>query len=564
MASLTIYRDSIEVATVEIDEKTVLTRKLMNEDKVVSDFVSQGVLPLELGDYILVNLKKYYLNQLPNIEKVNERTFKYSVVFQSELYDLYNKLFRSVEGLSDWSYTGNAADFLAKIVESMNEISTGWAAGEVDPSGDKNMDFINENCRTALTKIASAFNYEFEVNNKVIDFKNAIGKITPHIFKYGKNNGLYSIERRAFESQNVFTRVFGYGSERNIPYTYRNRAKRLVFEERYLEKNVSVFGIKEGHYTNEDIYPHRTGTISDVSNVFRAGVYDANSSYIKDDALNFVIDYGLNPKPKIVFKSGDLSGLEFTCFKGGSADANGIQQAIYFNAITESDGLAFPNENSKPKVGDTYTIVDIPMPAIYIHNAEAELKAATQVYLDENCVPKSLYLVKIDSKYAKANSIVLDAGDLVRINDTQLGVDRAIRIAEVSFPLVNPNQITATIADFIPYTLVQLVSKNAVTSAKAIQSAVNKISNVTKTSISTTTNVTNVFNEEPEPGFILVNNRKFRHVKGFDNVTYGTLEAGDWILDNYFDRITYVRKWQYLGGLDSLKENWEQIETVER
>lgn len=64
----------------------------MNEDKVTSDFVSKGVLPISLGDYIIVNGKNYYLNQLPNIEKVNDKTFKYNVVFQSDLYDLYNKL----------------------------------------------------------------------------------------------------------------------------------------------------------------------------------------------------------------------------------------------------------------------------------------------------------------------------------------------------------------------------------------------------------------------------------------------------------------------------------------
>lgn len=205
--------------------------------------------------------------------------------------------------------------------------------------------------------------------------------------------------------------------------------------------------------------------------------------------------------------------------------------------------MAFPNENSKAKVGDTYTIVDIQMPAIYIHNAEEELRAATQKYLDENSVPKSLYLVKIDSKYAKANSIVLDAGDLVRINDAQLGVDRAIRIAEVSYPLVNPNQIEAVIADFIPYTLQQLVSKNAISGKKAIQAVTNKITNILNTqNISNkTTNTTNIYNEVAESGYIIINYRKFRHIKGFDNLVYSTLEVGDWILDNYFDRITYCK-----------------------
>ena len=72
---LIIYRNAVEVSRVEIDEKTILTRKLMNEDKVTSDFISSGVLPISLGDYIVVSGKNYYLNQLPNIEKVNDKTF---------------------------------------------------------------------------------------------------------------------------------------------------------------------------------------------------------------------------------------------------------------------------------------------------------------------------------------------------------------------------------------------------------------------------------------------------------------------------------------------------------
>jgi len=166
-----------------------------------------------------------------------------------------------------------------------------WRSSE---SGDKLIDFINENCRTALTKIASAFNFEFEVNNKVINFKDAVGTVTAHAFKYGQNNGLYSIERRAFESKNIFTRVYGYGSTRNIPYTYRDRQKRLVFESRYLEKNVSVFGIREGQYTDENIYPHRTGTLTAANNDFTVGVYNENTSYIEDSTIDFVIANNLS------------------------------------------------------------------------------------------------------------------------------------------------------------------------------------------------------------------------------------------------------------------------------
>ncbi len=559
MADLTIYRNAVEVTTVKIDEKTILIRKLMNEDKVTSDFISKSVLPIKLGDYIIVNTKKYYLNQLPNIEKQNDKTFKYNVTFQSELYDLYNKLLISVDGLSDFSYTGTPLACIEMIVNSMNEISTGWTVGTVDTNQERAIEFINENCRTALTKIAELFGFEFNVEGKTIDFKKAVGVLKAYTFKYGKNNGLYSIERRAFDGQNVITKVYGYGSTRNLQYTYRNRAKRLVFESRFLTKNTEIYGVKEGHYTNEDIYPRRTGTLTGVNIVFDAQNFNATDSYLEDSTLNFEIHSMSDAKGKIVFKSGELSGNEFEIWKYDS-----VNKRIYINSIGEADGYAMPNANAKPKIGDSYTLVDIVMPKAYIDNAEAELLAATQVFLDENSVPKSLYLVKIDSKYAKANSIVLDAGDLVMINDAQLGVDRAIRISEVSFPLVNPNEITAVIADFIPYTLQQLVSKNAIVSSKAIKSVINQITNIQNVSSKSTTNIDNsttVINAES--GFIIINGRKFKWIKGFDNFDLANLEIGDTIQDNYWNRILFVKNWEFLGGGKEFVENWNQVESKE-
>ena len=57
---LIIYRTGVEIARVSIDEQTVLTKKLMNEDKISSEFYSKNVLPIEIGDYIEYNSKNTY------------------------------------------------------------------------------------------------------------------------------------------------------------------------------------------------------------------------------------------------------------------------------------------------------------------------------------------------------------------------------------------------------------------------------------------------------------------------------------------------------------------------
>lgn len=551
MANLNIYRGVSIISTVEIDEQTVLVKKLMSADRITLRVTVNSVLPLELGDHITYGTDNYYLNQAPLIEKINEQTYKYTCNFEGILYDLFNKLLISSDGLNDFSYTGNAEDILTLIVTNLNQIYSGWAVGTVDASTEKTFEFLNDNCRTALTKVAEAFNFEFELVGKTINLKEAVGTVRDLTFKYGEGLGLYSITRKTVEDKNLITRLYAFGSTKNLPYTYRNRAKRLVFEERYLEKNVSVYGIKEGHYTDEEIYPNRTAPLTAVSEVTTG-----ENSYVEDSSIDFNInDYlaeGLTAK--IVFKSGELSGYEFEIWKFDWAT-----KRIYFNPIQESDGYVIPNDNRLPQVGDTYTLVDINMPEIYIINAEANLKAAAQKYLDANCVPKLLYVVKIDPKYTKAESITLNAGDLVTIEDTFLGIDRAIRISQLSFPICNPYKMDAIIADFIPYTLQEQVTKATISTSKAINSIKNVINNNNSTTVinnsSTTINEGNVKK-------ININGREYNWEKAFDN-TGNELEVGDVIYGNYWNRYIFVTKWQYIGGIKELRASWDELETLD-
>lgn len=551
MANINIYRGVSVISTVEIDEQTVLVKKLMSADRITLRVTVSAALPLELGDHITYGGANYYLNQAPLIEKINDKTHKYTCNFEGILYDLFNKLFISSDNLLEFAYTGNAEDVLTLIVANLNQIYTGWAVGTVDATVEKTFEFANDNCRTALTKLAEAYNFEFELVGKTINLKEAVGTVRDITFKYGQNQGLYTLTRKTVEDKNLITRLYAYGSTKNLPYTYRNRAKRLVFEERTLEKNVSVYGIREGFYTNEDIYPNRTATLTAVSDVATG-----EDSYVEDSSIDFNInDYlaeGLTAK--IVFKSGELSGYEFEIWKFDWAT-----KRIYFNPIQESDGYVIPNEDRLPQVGDTYTLVDINMPEIYIINAEAFLKAEAQKYLDANCVPKLLYVVKIDPKYTKAESITLDAGDLVTIEDTFLGIDRAIRISQISFPICNPYKMDAIIADFIPYTLQEQVTRATVSTAKAINSIKNTIINNNSSTVinnsSTTINEGNVKK-------ININGREYNWEKAFDNL--GTeLEVGDVIYGNYWNRYIFVTKWQYLGGLKELRASWDELETLD-
>jgi hypothetical protein len=475
LTQLEIYRPGTPPtlqATVDIDEKTVFSQKLMNEHKITSEFYSSSVLDITIGDYITHNSENFYLNRLPEITKINSAAYQYKCTFESVLYDLAKKLFISTDGLADYDYSGSATDFVTNIVANLNVTGSGWTVGTVATTGDKLLRFTNESCRAALTRVAEAFDLEFSIVSKSISLVAAVGTVTANSFEYGKTKGFYKLERQQVSDQNIVTKVYGFGGTRNIPADYRSRAKRLVFEDsgnRYLTKNTATYGTIEGQYTNDDIYPSRIGTLTAASMDFDYGGtgFNFRTSYVEDTSIDFDLnDYlieGLTAK--IAFKTGDLTGYEFEIWKYDATN-----HLIYFNPYSDQDGYTMPQYNGgsplQAAIGDTYTLLDIEMPAAYITTAETALQTATQAYLDENCVPQVVYSLEIDPKYLKDNTITLAVGDKVTIVDTALSINTLIRVSAIEYPLVNVNKVKATIADFVPYTQQERVIKNTISTKK--------------------------------------------------------------------------------------------------
>ena len=458
MTQLSIKRDESTLATVEIDEKTIYSKKLMGEHKITVDFILDTYVEFQLGDYIEYGDNTFTLNRLPQLIKINENSFEYRGEFEAEIYTLYNKIFLW-GGIGDFSYTGTAEDFLTLILSQINEIDSGWTAGDVDETTQLTMEFDNESCRAVLARVAETFELEFALNVKEISLEAAIGEVTGYEFQYGKSAGLYKLTRDQISDQNIVTKVYGFGSRKNIPYDYRDRAKRLIFADRYLENNVDLYGTIEGQFTDENIFPNRTGTITavltDVEN---------EDFYVEDTSIDFDLnDYLLEGEvATIVFKTGDLSGYEFDIWRYDHDN-----KRIWFIPFSEEDGYTLPTALTKAEIGDTYTLVNFSMPQSYVDTAETNLESATQTFLDQNSVPKVIYSLEIDPKYIKDGSIVLNAGDMITINDSELGIsDLLIRVSELNWPLVNSNKISAVISDSVPYTLQERIIKQTVETKK--------------------------------------------------------------------------------------------------
>lgn len=436
-----IFRNALPQATIEVDENTAFTAQLMGEQKIVADTIADSPLPIQIGDYIEHRGERFYINTPPVVEKLNNFTFHYVIVFEGEIYSLYNKIMMH-EGQADFSFHGTPEDLLILLIGNMNSIDSGWALATVEEAVAQTLTFTDESCRSALGRIAEAFQMEYRLAGKNIFMQKNVGTSTTLQFEYGRGRGLYSLSRGTIDDKNLVTRAYGFGARKNLKEDYREGATRLVFEERFLEKNTDLFGVREGSVSFEEVFPQRTGVVQ--------GINPDNRNQFIDTTINFNLNDFLieGTVAKVVFKSGALAGYEFE-IKRFVND----QKRVDFTPVTETNGEKLPSSLNFPEIGDTYTFVDIAMPQVYVDEAEALLKDRTMAFLEENSVPRVTYDLIIDEKYARDRGIELRPGDSVRVIDADLGLNDIIRVTDLSYPIVNPGQLTVTISDSVPFTV---------------------------------------------------------------------------------------------------------------
>ena len=451
--TLKIYRNGTPLNFVNIDKNTIYTHEVMGVHEVRCPFISQEPLDIRVDDYILWEGERFNINVLYPVRKVSNFAYHYDITFEHYVYWLKDKIFRHLEAV-EFSYFGTAADLVALIVSNMNETDTGWAVGTVDATEGRLISFYGEErgftCKGALMKAAEEFGLEFWLTGKTIHMTRQAGVDTNLDFEYGRGRGLYEVTRGGLETP-LYNRIYGYGGTKNIPYTYRGGAKRLMFEEKGLERPLGVGERRrETSVIFDDVYPKRTGTLTAVS---------ADWLELTDTSLDFDLNGQRieGEEAKVVFVSGELAGKEFNI-----DSYNHANKTIKIVPFTEEDGYTTPNSTFEAKVGDKYTIIGISLPQSYVTAAEAELKAETiRVF---NTYSRPPFQVVVDPHYMRVNAVKVKAGDRVRLRYPELSIDDMIRVTSVSYPLVEPDEVTFVISDKIIYTneVLQEIDKNKV------------------------------------------------------------------------------------------------------
>lgn len=443
---------------------------LLGDDTLNIVVVSPFKLDFFIGDTTFVYGNIYKLNRLPKVKKNGMYEFEYELEFEGAQYDMMRVTYdltidttsNQLADVSGDSLTGNLRRFATVMVSNLNRVFKNmWTLGECpDTTEDKTLTFSeSENCLSVIQNLCKEFNTEFEVlysGKYTINFKK-IGKTFPYKFEFGKNNGLYQLTRENVSTSNIVTRLKVYGSTENITAKYR--AQRLCLPNRskrdsYIEDAAAVrkYGIWEARKYFDDIKPSRTGKVEKIfsDSVLKfvdSTMFDLNE---KDESGN--TKYLLSEtSAKVHFNTGNLAGYEF--------DVHSYDHATHTFTLkkqTDERGNVFPSESTPAfrfSEKDEYKLIDIALPQSYIDEAESELAKQGRTYYNQNSQPKVQYGLSVTDSFLasmlsnETNGNVIWVGDYIPVKDSDVDVDKSVRVKSFKRDLMKDYSYTLTISD---------------------------------------------------------------------------------------------------------------------
>lgn len=441
-----LKRDGTVRTYIEEAATDVQAKALNGVDTTSISWSSPVPVSFEIGDYIEIFGEIYTIHVPSNDTGVFKRNYSYQLNFEGQAYklgrvsylflDQFNRFTKPVFFLN-----ATPLSFLQLAVYNMQRAfpEENWQIGNCIDGPVKNIDFSSENCLEAISKVAENFDTEFivESGNRLSLYRRQAN--TGLVFTFGPNEALHSITKQSQENSSPINRLYAYGSTKNLGSNYRLGEDRLRMDgQRYVQDNTAIEkeGLFEGTIVFDDIYPHRTGTISSVTSPFiftDIGMdFDLNDPDILMPGVS----------AKVVFLSGLLSGYTFEV-----DDYNNSTKTFTILKNTDEQTVDVPSEGLSPQVGDKYTIVDIIMPEIYIVNAETELKNRALQWLSDNGNPKLKYTIVCNPFWIKRNSPTIRLGDIISISVPEMGINLQSRIIAINRNISKPYIYGLELAD---------------------------------------------------------------------------------------------------------------------
>lgn len=418
--------------SVSIETGSVRRFELMKEDYVNLVFSLSDPVQLEIGDNIDYEGSVFYVTG-KTYPTFNASTggYDYSVRFDSHYYRWKNHiLFYDRQGNKEasWSLTRAPEAHLSIVVSNLRSLGFRYNGKEYQAVVDSSVDAVaklvqydSTNIVDALTKIAEAWECEWWVEGDKI-YIGRIERGDPVDLGIGRQ--VASMSRS--QSQDLFaTRLYAFGSTRNIPSGYRKGesgtvVQGVVQKRLMLPKGTPYVDVVQGLTEDQiveavvifdDIYPRKIGTITEVipkevTEEVEDGTSETFTVYrFKDSGLSFSEEYVLPGKElRVVFQTGPLSGMDFALRFNPEGLPEDDPEAQVFEIIrNDSYGQTLPESPLIPGAGNKYILYNFDTQYVsdtLIPQAEEELLRRTIEYKGKVVSDPSTYTCVLNSYYA--------------------------------------------------------------------------------------------------------------------------------------------------------------------
>lgn len=405
-------------------------------------FSLENPIYFKLGTYVECDFGLFEVCDLQSPTfNTDNAGYDYELRLDAHYWKWKNKIFKYTPETSgqeaSWSLTAPLDVQASIVLRNLKALGYTYKGQDFDFSIDSTvenksllMTYDNTNILDACFEMAKKWDCECWVTDNIIHFgKCEFGDYVN--MEIAKNVG----EMPRSESQSTYaTRIYAFGSTRNIPANYRpvDEAvvingvvqKRLMLPEGtlYIDAypNMSTEEAIEQVVVFDDIYPRRVGTMLDVTTheyIDKIENGDGtttekkwNAYRFKDTGIIFSEEYRLPGEDlKIIFQSGKLNGMMFVvtfnpCDKEGgerpipekNEDGSWNPLAQVWEIVRNEDyGRPLPDEVLIPEDGDTYVLSGWDSTKItelgLVSAAERELKEEAEKYIAKSKIDPNTY-----------------------------------------------------------------------------------------------------------------------------------------------------------------------------
>ncbi len=451
--TLDIYRivdgSPVLITSIASDE-AVLGNVIMGKNEIAVSLVTEVILDIKEGDYILLEGIKYRLNREPEfVDKtiIHDTTF----VFEAPEYTLIDKILTNrITGSTKVTLLGKLHDWVELLVWNVNKaadnplgVDSGWQIGSIPDTDYITLTFDGIDCRSLLSELASAYNYEYYVENKTINYVSRVENERDLSFTQGRGNGLYEIRQSNVDSGDITTRIYPVGGTENIIPGEGDAEGRLILPEKYIENFSETNRVVEKKVVFEKVHPTFTGKVETLSG-------ENNREFVCSTIDFDITELAFNDEARVNFLTGDLMGKSFE-FKWNNGEKK-------ITLIYQEDTLATidPETQKRPTIpselkclhgGEDFNFTGIRLGEAYKSAAVTKLREKATDWLNFHSQKRVKFTLLVDYRYMRGKGD-LKPGDLITVNIPERNISKLIRITSTEKNL-KTGEITCVVSNYL-------------------------------------------------------------------------------------------------------------------